>query len=124
MALTRDEILAAEDRQVEEVSAPEWGGIVRVQAISAMDRDRYEQRVSGMKDWGGIRATLCVQCIVDDEGNRIFTDDDIEALSQKSGAVIDRVFEVARRLNGMTDEDIQEMEKNSETEPTDVSISS
>ena len=37
MALSRDEILGAEDRPVDEVPVPEWGGDVRVMMLDGAD---------------------------------------------------------------------------------------
>jgi hypothetical protein len=43
--LSRDDILGVQDRRVEVVEVPEWGGTVRVRGLSGSARDRYE---SGM----------------------------------------------------------------------------
>ena len=124
-ALTREEILAAEDRITEEVAVPEWSEskIVLVASLVGEDRDRLEQEIVRDRDDSiieNIRAKLCARTIVDKEGKRLFGEDDIALLGKKSGTALDRVFEVAQRINRLTAADIKELEKNSgETQPED-----
>ena len=123
--LSREEILAADDLITEEVAVPEWSEakIVLVASLVGEDRDRLEQEI--VRDRGdsiieNIRAKLCARTIVDKEGKRLFGEDDIALLGKKSGTALDRVFEVAQRLNRLTAADIKELEKNSgETQPED-----
>jgi hypothetical protein len=113
--LTAEEILKAEDKSLVLLSVPEWGGDLYVRVMSGGERDKWEldtQKVMSDGDNTLIRATLCAKCICDDKGNRLFTDKQIKALSQKSSAPLMRVFEVARKLNKLTDEDLEELEKN------------
>jgi hypothetical protein len=121
MMLTRDAIFAAQDRAFEDVDVPEWGGMVRIAVITGTDRDAYEASMYEMKgkeiklNRDDMRAKLLARAIVDEDLKRIFTDADIRELGKKSSKVIDRLFTVAQRLNGMTDESVKELEKNSES---------
>lgn len=112
--LSREDILSADDRTAERVDVPEWDGAVLVRALSGAERDTFEQTVtdasrSGEMDMRGIRAQLVALAVGDADGNRVFSDDDVEALQAKSAAALDRVFTVAQRLNNMTEEDIDEL---------------
>ncbi len=60
-----------------------------------------------------MRSKLVARSIVDEAGKRIFGDGDIKALSGKSAAVLDRLFTVASRLSGMSQDDVDELAKNS-----------
>ena len=40
------------------------------------------------------------------------SDADMEALGEKSAAALQRVFDVARRLSGMSESDVEELTKN------------
>jgi hypothetical protein len=121
MMLTRDAIFAAQDRAFEDVDVPEWGGMVRIAVITGTDRDAYEASMYEMKgkeiklNRDDMRAKLLARAIVDENLKRIFTDADIRELGKKSSKVIERLFTVAQRLNGMTDESVKELEKNSES---------
>jgi hypothetical protein len=49
----------------------------------------------------------------DEKGEQIFSSDDMDALDKKSASALDRVFQVAQRLSGIGQEDIEETVKNS-----------
>ena len=110
--LTKDQILIADDVKCVELYVPEWGGNVRLRTITGAERDRLEVRVSGDKTGNNIRAALCALCICDEKNSRMFSDAEVERLGQKSASALDRIFQAARTLNGFTDSDIQELEKN------------
>ena len=119
--MNRDEILECDDRPIESVDVPEWGCSVKVRTMASAERDKYEQSVvdidSGKRNFRNLRAKLCVLTIVDDDGELIFGPNDAEKLGAKSAKAIDRIFEVAQRLNGIGQGDIEELEKNSGTVP-------
>lgn len=116
--LSREDILAIDDLPYEDVEVPEWGGVVRVRALTGAERDAYEASIVRRKgnktelNPENMRAKLVALCVVDEQGNRLFTDKDIELLGRKSAAALDRVFEVAQRLSGLRPEDMEEIEKN------------
>jgi len=118
--LTRDQILQANDIQTEEVSVPEWGGTVLVRALDGEERDALEASMiqgkgkNAQVNLKNLRAKLVARSIVDENGKRLFEDSDIPALAKKSAAALNRVYEVAQRLSGITPEDVDELTKNSE----------
>ncbi|WP_461367541.1 hypothetical protein [Candidatus Darwinibacter acetoxidans] len=118
--LTRDAILQAEDLPCELVEVPEWSGSVYVRALTGIERDAFEQSVVEQKgkstkmNLRNIRAKLVALTAVDEEGKRLFTDDDAALLGKKSAAALDRVFDVAQRLSGLRQEDVEELAGNSE----------
>lgn len=127
--LTRDAILAAQDIQTEEVQVPEWRGSVMVRGMTGTERDAFEASVLTGKgrnrdvNLKNFRARLIVKSVVNGKGERMFTRADIDALGQKSAAAIARVFDVATRLSGMSDEDVEELTKNSEDGQSEDSTS-
>ena len=128
--LSRDAILAVDDVQFEDVEVPEWGGKVRVKSLTGKERDALESSMiigkgkNANVNLNNLRAKLVARSVVDEDGKRIFTDDDISALGAKSAAALTRVYEVAQRLSGITQEDVDELTKNSETAPSEDSGSS
>jgi hypothetical protein len=128
--LTREAVLTANDIQREEVDVPEWGGSVLVQALMGDERDALEASMikgKGKKaqvNLENLRAKVVARCVVDEDGVHIFSDADIPALGKKSAAALNRVYEVAQRLSGITDDDVEELTKNSETAPSEDSGSS
>jgi hypothetical protein len=67
------------------------------------------------------RARLLVKCVTDDTGARIFTDDEAAKLGEQPADVLDRVFAVAQQVNGMTQKDVEDLAKNSDSAPNDAS---
>jgi hypothetical protein len=118
--LTRDAILGATDIETEEVDVPQWGGTVLVRGLSGTDRDDYEASLVDLRagrkharpDLKNTRAKLVVRCIVDENGNKLFSERDIALLGRKSAAALDRVYEVAARLSGLGGEAEDDAEGN------------
>lgn len=129
MYLTRDAILQATDLTFEDVAVPEWGGVVRVRGLTGTERDAFEASVverqgkQSKLNMANIRARLVTLVVVDDDGKRLFSDADVAALGRKSGVALNRVFEVAQRLSGITEADMSELEKNSAGGQSEDSIS-
>jgi len=120
--LTRDQILAAEDLAREIVDVPEWGegAQVLVRELTAAEREQHYYLMIGDDDTVdvqkavGFRQRLCVWCIIDEDGEHLFTQADVEALGRKNTKVVDRIADVVRRLSGLAEE-TEELAKNSES---------
>jgi hypothetical protein len=56
-----------------------------------------------------IRAKLVAHCCVDEHGALLFTDADTEQLGNTRVDVLNRLFGVAQRLSGVSDEDVDEL---------------
>jgi len=115
MVLSKAEIGAADDCVTEEVDVPEWGGTVRMRSLVLRDREAWEKKVFAAGDIMGmenIRADLCVSCMVDDDGKRLYADDEVDALLDRSALVMERLFKVALRINMMSNDDVEDLAKN------------
>lgn len=113
--LSREQILAADDRPREEVEVPEWGGTVLVAAMSGTERDRFEASIvtgKGETDLSNMRAKLVAATLVDGDGNMLFSQGDIEALGRKNAAALERVVQVAQRLNRIGNKQLEELRGN------------
>lgn len=130
MTLTRDQIIAADDRETREVDVPEWGGTVKIRALSGWERDNYEKSIMkfqgdrAVPDMANATAKLLARCIVDDKGERLFTDKEIGDLGRKSSQVMSRLYDVAAELSGLTEKAAEDAEGKSEAEAGDDSASS
>lgn len=128
--LTRDDILAAKDLKHEDVEVPEWGGTVRVRGLKGVERDEFESSIVVANDDGttrveskAMRARLVSLTVVGETDVRLFTSEDVVALGQKSAAALERVFDVAMKLAGMSKDEVEKMGKDSETTEVDDSSS-
>lgn len=110
--LTGDQILAANDLPYEDVDVPEWEGQVRVRRITATEWWKITE--DGQKP-GALRADtrFCAVAMIGEDGKRLFTDDQVAALSEKSWPAMERIREVAMRLSGLGKEEVKAIEKNS-----------
>lgn len=127
--LSKEKILSANDRPTEDVEVPEWGGTVRVRGLSGAERDAFESSLLGPDGkpspsrLANFRARLLARTLVDETGNRLFSDSEIKALGEKSGEVLSRLFDVAQRLSGMTRRDVDVYVGNSDGGQNGGSIS-
>ncbi|MGF9711713.1 hypothetical protein [Paenibacillus naphthalenovorans] len=116
--LSREAILNVSDIQTKLVHVPEWGGDVMVRGLSGKERDAYEQSIISTKGQDvkmnlvNAKAKLVGLSIIDESGARLFSDADVEALGAKSGKAINRVYAVAAKLSGLSDEDMKELTGN------------
>lgn len=122
--LTKAQILLADDRKSTTVPVPEWGGEVIVKTLGGTERDSMEAEIvqtngpSTARNLENFRSRLLVRAIVDDKGERIFTNAEIGELAKKSGAVLDRLYDAAVELNKISAKDVEELAKNSEAGPS------
>lgn len=125
--LSRDDVFAVDDRVTEEVHVPEWGGWLRVRSLSGAERDALEQSMIVMRgkeretNLTAFRQKLVARTVVSGDGKRMFSDADVAALGQKSSSALDKVASVAIRVSKMTQEDVEELTKNSESGQSDDS---
>jgi hypothetical protein len=113
-ALTRDDILNADDLRIEVVQVPEWGGIVHIRTLTGLQREKYVEsirRVTGTGKKQSVEivlqqsgAKLAAQTICDEKGKLLFSEQDIPRLAAKSSRALQRVIDASARLNGIDDE--------------------
>lgn len=129
--LTAEEILAADDYVQETVPVPEWGGSVIVKGLTGTERDAYESSILRARKDGNLvpnlanaRAKLAVMTVIGEDRKPIFNNEEhLIMLGRKSAKAMNRVFEVAQRLAGLRDEDIEELLGNSEAVQSEGSTS-
>ena len=116
--LSRDAIFAADDTAREYVNVPEWGGRVLVRGLTGDERDHFEGSIITGKGKNrevnirSLRAKLVAMSIIHEDGRRMFADSDVARLGQKSAAALQRVYDVASRLSGLSEADAEELAKN------------
>lgn len=118
--LTRDDILKADDIKTERVEVPEWGGTVIVKSLTGRQRDEFEgsmieqRRGKAVMNTANMRAKLVAWACVDESGERLFTNADITDLGEHNAAPVNRIYTVAAKLSGLSDDDVDEMVGKSE----------
>lgn len=120
MQLSREAIQAIDDLIREKLFIPEWGqdAFVYVCVMPGTARDELEAESVDLKDGDtatklkNFRARLAVRTVCDETGKLLFTKNDIEWLGKKSCAALDRIYDVAARLNKIGQKDIENTIKN------------
>lgn len=118
MSLTRDAVLKAQDVKTEKVEIPEWGGEIYIRCMTGEERSRYDNLAYSLRgekvevNRMNFRERLLVFTLCDESGNKIFEEEDISLLAKKSGAILDRLYVVSARVNGMRKEDMEQLGKN------------
>jgi hypothetical protein len=130
MAL-RDKIFDAEDRPVDRSEdVPEWGVTVWFRVMTGTARDEFEgatlrnMRGDEVVSTTGIRSMLLVSTLVDEQGAAVFTKQDIRKLEGKNSVVLHRLAEIAKTVNSIAKDSIDDAEKNSESDPSEKDGSS
>jgi len=131
--LGREAILNADDLKTLDIEVPEWNGVVRVQALRGVDRDLFEQSLVNVDDEDedgnvktkvnmlGMRARLVALGAVDENGVRLFSEEDAEKLGYKSAAALERVCDGVMSLSGMNKSEVEKLGKASSEAPTEGS---
>ena len=116
--LTREEILKKTKLKTEVVPVPEWGGEVTVAELETEEMALWQVSFEAMgkadERVSQLRQSIVARVVVDKNRKPIFKQEDVAALGKMSYAAVDRVFEVASRLNRILKKDQDELVKNSE----------
>lgn len=124
--LDRGSLLAQKDLPRKRLYVEAFGGVVCLQEMKSIERDAYEAAlVIKLRGKNGkekrevtthnIRAKLICRMVIDEAGQRIFTDEDAALLGQLPAADMDRLWTAAQTLSGVTEDDIEELAGNSDS---------
>ncbi|GHT26823.1 hypothetical protein FACS18942_05000 [Planctomycetales bacterium] len=127
--LTREIVRQAERFNIVEVDVSEWGQIdpatgkpekttVFVRELSAREKDAFEaglvqeRRGTRRMNLADVRARMAVLVCCDANRNPIFNSEDVEWLTKKNVRPLSRIYNAAKELNEISDEDEEELVKN------------
>lgn len=106
--LSKNQIDAAKDSKVVIVNVPEWGGEVGIRIVTGTERDAFETAYAEKKTHN-FRARFLAYSLCDENGIRLYDDDDIELIGKKAATVVNRLFEEAWKVNAFTNEAVEEL---------------
>lgn len=132
--VTPQELLAAKAPEWKAVFLPSLKKHVVVVGMSGKARDSFEASLVAGKGkhrdvkTDNIRAKLAARCVFtappEEGGTRMFTDAQADELGDVRAAILGPIFTVAQELSGVSDEDIDELGKDSTETPSATSASS
>ena len=104
---TRVTLQSAARRQVE-VEIPELDAAFILREMSGTERDKFEAgafvETDGKRSVNVVylRARLVALCLVGEDGDRLYADDEVSQLSDAVPAsILQKLFEAAQKLNGL-----------------------
>jgi hypothetical protein len=110
LLLTKDSILKASDLKTADVDVPEWGGKVRVRTMTGADRQAfYKSNTSKDGMPKNMLEALIVATAIDEKGEHMFTASDVSALASKSSIALQRVWDKAAEINGLTQKSVEDI---------------
>lgn len=115
----RDKILAVKnDTPTELVAIPEWDVTVLVKGFTLGAKDDFLGTVLDPKtketNLKAFNSGILVGTAYDPEtGEKLFTEEDIPVLKEKSASAIQRLVDVGARLSGLTDDAVEVAAKKS-----------
>jgi hypothetical protein len=133
--LNREALLQSDELQIEKVELTR--GHVFVREMTGYEKDVWEQSMLKQKQTGNknapieyettledFRAKLAVVTVCDENGNLLFEPKDVKVLNKMMSATnMEKIVEVAQRLNAVTQKERDEILKNLEADQEDSSIS-
>jgi hypothetical protein len=128
MILTRESLLQKDDLKKEKVQLTK--GVVYVREMTAGEKNAWEMSMLNQRRTGdsrnpisyetsieNYRVKLAINTVCDKDGNLLFTAKDISLLAQSmSAANMEKIVDVASKLNAITNQDKEEILKNLEAE--------
>lgn len=116
----RDQVLQNAKLQIEPVEIPEWNLTIWVRELTVDERDQMIASQASFDNQGemqdfdprGIVALLFTLTACDENGDRLFNDDETSIVADLPVGGVDRVFEVAQRINRLRKSDVDEAVEN------------
>ena len=118
-------IRSAQDIDREIITIPEWDVSIEVRSMTVRQRASFVAASQDTSDNGdkieNVYGQILVTCCIDPEdGSPVFTEDDLSWLmTEKSGAVIDRLVTSCLEVSGLKEKAIDEVGKSYSASPTD-----
>lgn len=113
--LTKEQILAADDRKPVKVSVPVWGGDVYIRGLTGTERDELESWINDNPSAVGMRARVVAMGLCDGAGESLgFSPAEVVSLGEKSGGVLDELFSEIMRMSKYSEVEIRKLEGNCE----------
>ena len=118
--LSKQEIAEKSKRPIEELLVPEWGEGVGVflreptgAARDAIEADTVSRRGKDRSvNLELFRAKAMAQCIVNEQGEREYSEKEVAQLAEMGAQAYSRIYERCRFLLGMSEKDENDLTKN------------
>lgn len=113
--LNRQRILSAINTVAHFVDVPEFGGRVGINRLSYIDTVRLTNgaQMNNEEDMQqAFLVDLLIACLCDEDGGRLFTEQDADVLAKMPATALQRLADVALAVNGLQDNATEQAVKN------------
>jgi hypothetical protein len=94
----KEKIFAAKDHATGTIEVPEWGVTLHLKSWTGKERKKLQKlRNDPDQMYDAVLLT-----VLDEEGNPVFTKDDLPKLLEKNSAILERIVLAATQHNGVT----------------------
>lgn len=118
---TREQLIGLCKRRYVEVEIPELEATVRIQSLSEKEKSDYETRLISKNGRGILKDRLAdatrrliALCVVDQNGSRLFSNNDLSVIAEMDSFVSSRIYEACQEHCGFNKQDIETAVKNSD----------
>lgn len=116
---TREERLGNGELPRRTITLRGWGDTI-ITTLGALDKDRFEQDWKRLKDsrgqreddHAGFRAFTVIRTVINEDGSRLFNDEDFDQLCKQPADIVSVAFDMACELNALTKADREALVKN------------
>ena len=112
--ISREQLLSKTQRRYVELKIGD--DTFRLQSLTEKERTDYElalqDKKTGKISFDKTRRMLIARVLVDEHGNRLLTDADVDALQSVDGRITGMLFSEAQKHCGYDDDEIENLTKN------------
>ncbi len=112
MSLNKHQIFAADDLAEKYVDMPEWGGDVKIKALSVAEQLDYDAFLAKAPSEMDMAIKLILLGCIDDKNNKLFNEDDADLLKNKKSDSIFKLVSEIIKLNQQRPQDVDNLAKN------------
>ncbi len=98
--------------KVEKMEIPELGEVF-IKVMTAAEREGLERQMQKEVENNGIRATIFIYSVCDENGVLEFGDEDLEMVKQFPSSIVSKVYDFSSDLNALQPEAKEDAAKNS-----------
>lgn len=112
MALNKHQIFACNDLKEKLVDMPEWGGEIKIKALSVAEQLEYDAFISSDPKEIDMALHLIMVACVDSDNKKLFDSSDVELLKNKSSKNLFRLVNEILSLNKQNPDEVDSLAKN------------
>jgi hypothetical protein len=110
--ISKKKFLENNDYEFKDIYIRQLDGEVRVRALSIKDQLAFEELATGNDNQSELMFQLILKCCIDEDGEFLFNEKDVEALKEKSADIIVTLFKAILSINNIDQDEVDQLAKN------------